>query len=151
VFGTGKFGTGKYSQAAPATVSRPYGMGPYGTGRYGVGSGVNFEVAAQTSVAFSVRLSPSGIYGVGGATSIRTSVWGMAARVWAPAAATQVLFSTKWVGAYLVHQVAAQTQISFSVWGELVKTWQDATPCYVPCEPGTWGQEYPPWTERAAA
>ena len=91
------------------------------------------------------------IYATGGATGITLLPQAFAARIWSPAAATQVLFSSKWVGPQRVVTGAGTTQISFSVQGELVKTWQDATPCYVPCEPGTWGQEYPPWTERVAA
>ena len=132
-------------------ASRPYGTGPYGTGRYGVGSGTNFEVAGATQIAFSVTVKPAVVYVVGGATGIALLPQAMAARIWSPMAATQIAFSTKWVGALRITTAAAQTQISFSVQGELVKTWQDPTPCYVPCETGTWGQEYPPWTERAAA
>ena len=150
MFGTGHFGVGKYSTTAVA-AGRPYGMGPYGTGRYGVGSGVNYNVGGSAQIAFSVVTQTAAIYATGGATGITLLPQAFAARIWSPAAATQVLFSTKWVGPQRVVTGAGTTQISFSVQGELVKTWQDATPCYVPCEPGTWGQEYPPWTERVAA
>lgn len=151
-FGSGKFGAGKFSQgSAVVTLGRAYGTGPYGTGRYGVGSGANFEIAAQSSIAFSLRLSPSGIYGVGAATGIRLLPQATAARIWSPAAASQIQFSLKWAGANVIHMVTAATQIAFSVRGELVKTWQDPGPCFVPCEAGTWAQTFPPWVVREAA
>jgi hypothetical protein len=128
-------------------ASRPYGTGSYGTGRYGVGSGVNFEVAGQTQIAFSVTTKPSIIYAAGGATSITLLPQAAAARIWSPAGATQISFSAKWVNPQRIRPAAGRTQISFNVQGVLVRTWVELAPC----EAGRWTQEYPPWTERAAA
>ena len=131
-------------------ASRPYGAGPYGTARYGVGSGTNYVIAAQASIAFSIRLSPTGIYGVGAATGIRTAIWGSAARIWSPQAATQIVFSLKLARPLRIALAAASTQVSFNVQGVVVKTWMDG-PGFVPCAPGTWNQILPPWTIREAA
>lgn len=132
-------------------AGRPYGLSTYGTGRYGVGAGANFEVAGQTSITLQAFVKPAVVYaGTAAAAGITFSLQASVERIWSPAAAAQIQFSIKGV-AYRIAQVAGRTQISFSVQGELVKTWQDPGPCFVPCEPGEWVQEFPPWVVRQAA
>jgi len=131
-------------------AGRAYGLGTYGTGRYGVGAGANFEVAAQASITLAPAAEPSMVYAVGAATSITLQPQGFAARIWSPITSTRIRFRVK-TRAYVVHEVTGATQISFSVQGELVKTWQDPGPCFVPCETGTWTQEFPPWVVRELA
>lgn len=133
-------------------MPRSYGTGPYGTGRYGVGSGANFEVAEQTSITLLPQATPATVYVSEQALSSITLVpQAAAARIWSPGAKTGVMFSVQWRNPFVIHDVSAITQISFSVQGELVKTWDMPDQCFVPCEPGTWTQEFPPWTERMAA
>lgn len=128
-------------------ASRAFGTGSYGTGRYGVGSGTNYEVAAQSQIAFAVTVKPTGIYAAGGLTGISFAPQAFAARLWSPAAATQILFAVKWTNPQRVVRALGQTQIAFSVQGELVATWT----LEGPCEAGTWQQDLPPWLERQAA
>jgi hypothetical protein len=132
-------------------AGRPYGFGTYGTGRYGVGpTGVYFELAAQSSIRLAVSVKPTMLYAVGGAASITLQSHAAPTRIWMPAAATRISFSVRAVNPLRVVPAAGQTQISFMLRGTLVKTWLD-DPAIVPCEPGTWAQQSPPWVERMAA
>jgi hypothetical protein len=106
-------------------MAGPYGLGPYGVGPYSVGNVVDLRAATAISFSLSVKLAVT--LALAGTTSI----------TFHPVARMQ----------RIVQPFGGATRIVFSVQGEFADSWAalDA------CETGTWTQEFPPWTERAAA